>query len=191
MTRRATGKGHPNNRLTIEQRIAVYKWLGDGKTAVELRKLAAKFNPPFTLTDQTCVLYRKRMRAKYDNLVENAELPALTEGLAKSEERVKVLKALAERLMTDLLRKHNMSGEEFVWLKRLKGYGQGPQFFTQEYLEFNAGEIRELRGLLEDIAKETGGRTQAGDSTEKHKVEIEVVYANRRKSDSDSSDTAQ
>jgi hypothetical protein len=73
-------------------------------------------------------------------------------GFAQPHERVAVLKELAETLLTDL------RDEEKRWLRDVKGIGVGDNWTQVDIVRFNAAELAELRGLLDDIAKETGGR---------------------------------
>jgi hypothetical protein len=73
-------------------------------------------------------------------------------GFAQPHERVAVLKELAGTLLADL------RTEEKRWLRDVKGIGQGDNWTEVNIVRFNAAELAELRGLLDDIAKETGGR---------------------------------
>ena len=72
---------------------------------------------------------------------------------------MKRLSLLAERLEEDI-----MNGR--LWWENVRAVGKEP--VTVE--EFNAAEVAQYRGLLDDIAKEVGGRTVKVDQTQK--VEI-------------------
>lgn len=73
-------------------------------------------------------------------------------GFAVPHERVTVLKEIADALLTDL------RDPEKRWLRDVKGIGMGENWTEVNVLRFNSAELEQLRGLLDDIAKETGGR---------------------------------
>lgn len=73
-------------------------------------------------------------------------------GFATAHERVAVLKELAGTLLEDL------RDPEKRWLRDVKGIGQGDNWTQVDIVRFNAAELAEFRALLDDIAKETGGR---------------------------------
>jgi hypothetical protein len=85
---------------------------------------------------------------------------ALTTGLALKENRVKDLQRLAELLKKDLF-------GGFLWTEEVKGVGSGEAAEIIDYDVFNASEISAFRGVLDDIAKEMGGRVQKVESTGK------------------------
>jgi PBSX family phage terminase large subunit len=151
------------HRLSAAQKIFFLSLLADGLTSAEINKAAARYHPPFKISDAACTYYRKKMSIKHAQLAQQSELEGWSEGLAKKEERIKVLKALAARLIRDLL--HDEPDKEKVWLDNIKGLGSGPQFLTFDYKDFNHQEFIQLRGLLEDIAKEQGARSTRIDMT--------------------------
>lgn len=73
-------------------------------------------------------------------------------GVALTHERVDVLKEMVGHLLEDL------RDPEKRWLKDVKGIGWGDKWAQVDIERFNAAELEQLRGLLDDIAKETGGR---------------------------------
>jgi hypothetical protein len=83
---------------------------------------------------------------------EKRRIEILTTGLALKHERVHVLKDLAETMLKDL------SEEERRWLRDAKGIGQGEYFQVIELERFNAPEVEQLRGVLDDLAAELGER---------------------------------
>lgn len=95
---------------------------------------------------------------KYDSLMEqqrNLEAAKIMEsGYALTHNRVAMLDALANKVY-DILEKKGL--ERTV----TKGIGFGEQFQTVTETEFRRDEIRELRGLLDDLAQETGGRQKS------------------------------
>jgi hypothetical protein len=86
------------------------------------------------------------------------EKNALTTGLALKENRVADLQKLAQLLKKDLF-------GGFLWTEETKGIGSGEAAEIIDYDVFNAGEIAAFRGVLDDIAKEMGGRVQKTDLT--------------------------
>lgn len=103
--------------------------------------------------------WQQRLRAIADEHVAAAEQAErdrirqiMATGFAQPHERVQVLKELAETLLADL------RTEDKRWLRDVKGIGQGDNWTEVNIVRFNAAELAELRGLLDDIAKETGGR---------------------------------
>lgn len=73
-------------------------------------------------------------------------------GLALDFERVAVLGDLARSLLDDYQ----------LWVDDVKLAANGDQVAVKR---FNDAELRELRGLLDDLAKETGGRRKSVDVT--------------------------
>jgi hypothetical protein len=103
--------------------------------------------------------WQDRLRSLADQQVAAAEQAErvrirmiMETGFAQAHERVAVLKELADCLLTDL------RDPEKRWLRDIKGIGHGDNWTQIEIDRFNAGELEQLRALLDDIAKETGGR---------------------------------
>lgn len=86
-------------------------------------------------------------------MIRAGEESALSEGLAVVGIRVKKLKQLAALMERDIF-------GGFLWLDQVKGVGSGDIAELVDYEEFNAGEVAAYRGVLDDIAKEVGGRVQ-------------------------------
>jgi hypothetical protein len=59
-------------------------------------------------------------------------------------------------MLAALLEKDLLGG--LLWTDQVKGVGAGPIAEIVEYEEFNSAELSAYRGVLDDIAKETGGR---------------------------------
>lgn len=96
------------------------------------------------ITDQAAAEAEAEQRAYVRSIMET--------GFALAHERVSVLKELADTLLADL------RTEEKRWLRDVKGIGQGDNWAQVDIVRFNSAELEQLRGLLDDIAKETGGR---------------------------------
>jgi hypothetical protein len=77
----------------------------------------------------------------------------LNSGLALPHERVVKLKELFEILECEL------SGGA-LWMKRVKGVGYGENYEKVSERVYNGQIVSDLRGILDDLADETGGRVQ-------------------------------
>jgi hypothetical protein len=77
-----------------------------------------------------------------------------------------VLKELADTLLADL------RDPAKRWLRDVKGIGQGENWTQIEIERFNAAELEQLRGLLADIAKETGGRPKTIRLDVEHRIRV-------------------
>lgn len=90
----------------------------------------------------------------------------MASGFAQPHERVAVLKELASTLLDDL------RAEDKRWLRDIKGIGAGDNWTQVDVVRFNAAELEQLRGLLDDIAKETGGRPKTVRVDIEHRIRI-------------------
>ena len=136
-------------RLKKSQKEAVIQWIAEGVQSDEINERASRFDPPFEVFRQQVDYYRKTRDAAIKAIVAAGEQEALTEGLALKGERVKKLKQLAALMENDLF-------GGFLWLDQVKGVGSGDIAQIVDYEEFNAGEVVQYRGVLDDIAKEVG-----------------------------------
>jgi len=116
--------------------------------------------PPFSISRRQVTYYRKTRDADIKAMVAAGEQDALSEGLALRGNRVNKLKQLAALMERDLF-------GGFLWLDQIKGVGSGDAAQIVDYEEFNKAEVSEYRGVLDDIAKETGGRSQKMEHTGK------------------------
>jgi len=73
-------------------------------------------------------------------------------GYALVWERVRALKELADRLFAEL------QDPSRRWVREAKVVGSGKNAREVVVERFNSAEVEQLRGVLADIAKETGGR---------------------------------
>ena len=73
-------------------------------------------------------------------------------GYALAWERVRALKELADTLFAEL------QDPSLRWVREVKVVGSGKNAREIVVERFNAAEIEQLRGVLADLAKETGGR---------------------------------
>ncbi len=78
----------------------------------------------------------------------------MEEGLALDHERVSALKELAGVLLDELRQ------DDRRWVRDVKQIGKGETAEKVDVERFNAAEVEQLRGLLDDIAKEKGERKE-------------------------------
>lgn len=71
-------------------------------------------------------------------------------GLALDYERISKLKSLASRLERDFPKR--------MWLDDVKSIGSGEFAERVDLIRFNSALVEQYRGVLDDLAKETGGR---------------------------------
>ena len=89
----------------------------------------------------------------------------MASGLALEHERVEKLKKLAGFLEGQVYEPdEDGAGYPNIWLRDVKQIGSGEDAERVDLERFNAPLIREYRGALDDLAKETGGRV--------HKTEL-------------------
>lgn len=86
---------------------------------------------------------------------QRAYIAAIMEtGFGLPHERVAALKTLAGALVDELTR----PAKNRRWVSEPKLFGHGESAQLIRVKRFNRAEVESLRGLLDDIAKETGGR---------------------------------
>jgi len=81
-------------------------------------------------------------------------------GLALDFERTDELKRLAHFLIDQIYEQGENGSYHNVWLPDVKQIGSGNKVERVDIERFNAAIIGELRGVLDDLAKESGGRKQ-------------------------------
>lgn len=92
-------------------------------------------------------------------------------GLALAHERIDKLTTIFNRLYEDFQEEQNL------WLPDKKGIGQAENFTVVDIVRFNAQIVDQMRGALDDIAREVGGRVKV------EKVESSVLNLNVRADD--------
>lgn len=146
-------------KLTELQRKAVLNWIAEGLTTNEINNLAASFDPPFKISPQLNYSYRKDYDIDLQKLRSERDAVAISTGLAIRVTRIQKLIDLARLLEEDLTTK------KLLWTQNAKTVGNE----RYDFEEFNEAEIRQLRGIYDDIAKETGGRITRTDVTSNNK----------------------
>jgi PBSX family phage terminase large subunit len=157
--------------LTDAQRTALISWIAEGLGGREIRNNARNFRAPFNVSESKLAYYRSalkidiaRIRAERDDLAINA-------GLALRSNRLQSLYDLA-RMLEDDIKQNNK-----LWLLRVKGVGSGSSYERVVEEEFNESELRQLRGLYEDIAREVGARG-SGDEKNSDEELTGAFYSN-------------
>jgi hypothetical protein len=86
-------------------------------------------------------------------------------GLALESERIKKLVRLANLLEAQIYKENEYTGElDGLWLPDVKQIGSGDDAERVDIVRFNTGLVSEFRAVLDDLAKETGGRVKKIDA---------------------------
>jgi hypothetical protein len=141
-----------------KQKLAVMEWIGEGLSSKEIDDRARNFDPPFTISRSQVDYYRKTRAQDLKSISHISEQTAMTEGYAKKEYRVYKLSLLAALMERDLL-------NGLLWTNEVKTIGSGPAAEIIDFEEFNKAEVEAYRGVLDDIAAETGGRIKKTELT--------------------------
>ena len=165
-------------RLIKSQKAAVLEWIADGLQTDEINQRAAEFKRPFSVSRQQVDYYRKTRKVDIEAIKLASDSDALKSGLALKEVRVDKLRQLAALMEKDLL-------GGFLWLEQVKGVGSGPTATLVDYEEFNASEVAAYRGVLDDIAKEVGGRAARLEHTGADGGAIPITYIKENRDDAD------
>lgn len=146
-------------KITADQRNAVLTWVAEGLGLPEIRLRAAEFDPPFEIEYRQVKHLRQRAGIKYRQIQEEIEAELIGEGLARKALRIKAL--------TDLFDKHlDLIQARASDPSMIEIPGGGTGLVVRDYkgiqpvYKFDAAVVREMRGLLDDIAREKGDRGQ-------------------------------
>jgi len=143
-------------RLKRQQKTALLRWVAEGLSSEEIGARANKFSTPFVVSKQQLAYYRATREIDLKAIERITEQNALIEGYALKEHRVYKLSLLAALIERDLL-------GGMLWIDDVKGVGSGSIAEIVDFEEFNSAEVAAYRGVLDDIAKETGGRIKEVD----------------------------
>lgn len=138
------------------QRHLLAELAAQGLLYQEIRARCEAFDPPFSPTRKIVDRYRQAAGVQLAALIAAGERTALNTGLALREVRVAKLRRLARKMEKDLLR------DGKLWTDDAKTVAKDPY----HYKLFNRAEVEAYRGVLDDIAREVGGRVS--------KLEIEA-----------------
>lgn len=147
------------NTLTKAQREATLSWLAEGCYNEEIRNRAKEFKPPFTVSDQHIYQLRRTSKEILSILrKENDEL-AVTRGAALRAKRLEKLIRLSNDMERDLFEK------KLMWVEDKKMVGED----EYDFYKYNQAQVDQYRKVLDDIAKEVGGRINRTDITSDEK----------------------
>lgn len=147
-----------------------YLMMGPGRSLQKLlnRYQIAPETPPTkrikTLKDWSAQYEWQARAALYDTAIQEQKITfaaeALQTGLASTYERVLALKKLAGSLTAEIWEPGGKLVPGNVWLNDAKQIGKGSYAERIDLIRFNAPLIEQYRGVLDDLARETGGRKQ-------------------------------
>lgn len=140
-----------------------YLRLGPGRSLSKLLSKYTKRNQKEPVTESESTI--KKWSADYDWQLRASAYDAVLEemrnekrrkefdaGLALDYERIRKLKKLANLLEQDLTVR--------LWLDDVKSIGSGEFAERVDLIRFNSALVEQYRGVLDDLAKEVGGRKQ-------------------------------
>ena len=136
----------PIMKLNKKQKEFVLARVSEGLETDEINRAAAKFKPAFSVLRSQVDYYRKSRGVQIKEIVAASELDALCTGLSIKEARVSILQEVTSKLL----------------------------LMVRESPAFDEGQYRQLRGLLDDLAKETGGRKLNVEHTGKDGGDLEL-----------------
>jgi hypothetical protein len=140
-------------KLDVWQKKHCLKLVAQGLSTSEINEQAAKYKRPYEVSESQVSYYRVTRAHDLKAISKLSEREALINGFSQKEKRVHVLSLLAALMTQDLT-------GGLLWLEDEKGVGSGDAAKTIEIERFNASEVAQLRGVLDDIAKEMGHRVQ-------------------------------
>lgn len=146
-------------KLTTDQRDAVLTWVAEGLSLLEIRARAAEFDPPFEIEYRQVKHLRQRAGVKYRQIQEEIEAELIGEGLARKALRIKALTDLFDRHLSLI-----QSRADDPAMAEVTGGDTGLIVLDYKHnnpvYKFDSAVIKEMRGLLDDIAREKGDRHQ-------------------------------
>lgn len=157
-------------RFSKVQREYLIEWIAAGDNLAAVKKKAAASEPPFVVSAKSFEYWQRDVRGRTNRAIEEGQEAALKSGLAVRGERVRQLNEMA-----DILRAELLGGK--LWVDRVRGIGSGEDFKRVEEQEFNRAELDLWRTLVDDIAREVGGRRVENHQTGEVSVKIDGLAA--------------
>lgn len=115
--------------------------------------------------------------ASYEALV-NAERQAeINYGLSLDYERIRKLKRMADLLEDQLYERDSEGNLINLWVADVKQIGSGKDAEQVDIERFNSPLITQLRGVLDDIAKEVGGRIAKSENNTRLSGEVDLKHS--------------
>lgn len=109
---------------------------------------------------ESAELYDRIIQKREDDEAAALRKQVLVQGFAYDLNRIKALNKLALKLEELLYEEDGEGILGNLWLQDVKSVGAGEFTEIHEIRRFNSSLISQLRGALDDLAKETGGRQQ-------------------------------
>ena len=142
-------------QLTTTQIATVIGWVAEGLDSAEINARAKISDNPFNVSRAQVNYYRRKGDINFTEVAKAKKLTAMESGLAVREYRVKQLKRLAGLLGNDLFKLKKL------WVESTYETKRGDPITR---IDFNAAEVQQYRGILDDIAKEKNERAQRVDN---------------------------
>jgi hypothetical protein len=143
--------------LTKKQRSALLAWAAEGLRLTQINQLAAEFEEPFQATWLQLKHARKRSKARFTEFQAEAEAEAISQGLARKADRIRQLEKLFDGMVQVIAERGQSEsmigvagGRTGLLVRDFKQH--------EEVFKFDAALVREMRSILDDIAKEMGQR---------------------------------
>ncbi len=148
-------------RLKKEQKEYLLTLVAEGLKSDQINAHAAQFDPPFEVSRAQVDFYRASRGVVLEEITQASESDALRAGFAVKEERIEALTQIAALIYADL-----QSG-----------------IHAGDGAAFKESAVRQWRGLLDDIAKESGGRNYKNldeSADQPNEVKITVAYEDKK-----------
>lgn len=167
--------GKPKEKETKKAMQACndYLRMGPGRSLAKLHQTYTEYGPEKPPTRHLATLktwstnygwqarvneYDTEIERQKTEYLEQRRIDALNTGLALDYERILKLKHLADKLENEIWNEEGEFIRDTVWLPDVKQIGGGEFAERVDIVRFNQAILSEFRAILDDLAKETGGR---------------------------------
>jgi hypothetical protein len=144
------------------------EWVAEGLRLPEIKERAAKEDPPFDVDWNQIKWARQRLNVGIRKMREQEASEVLISGLPRMVERIRQLEALYDKhLALIIARGEEMAGEiaggeTGLLVRDYKGRNADVAVY-----KYDGALVKEMRGILDDIAREVGDRKTNVDLTTK------------------------
>lgn len=160
-----------------EQQHKLLEWAAEGLTRKEIAARAAAFDPPFEADWNNIKHAREKASKKYAEIKEEFENEAMKQGLARKAVRLREMSELYEKHLALIqARGKEMDGEVRGGETGLMARDYKGKDADRPVYKYDAPLIREMRGILDDIAKELGERKTNVDMSSSGEIILRVQY---------------
>lgn len=154
-------------KLNPDQRAAMHQWAvgGEMPDLTAAKALAAKFSQPFTPTSAQFAYYMAAAKVERRKDAEKKRKKGIKQGLAIKDARIAKLEELFAR-HEQLIEARAIevseieSGKTGLLARDYRGKDADIPIY-----KYDAALIKEMRGILDDLAREEGARTSKVDAT--------------------------